>query len=293
MKMMIGFLLLSNICFSQNTIIWEIKDTVSNKVSFIVGTYHHIGNSFVDSIPIIRAALLNAEIAVFESVDEPEKLGGVIRHREKQRHIKKHLSRHDYLKLKAISKDWNVDIAKLKPIELAVILEREFKISKCKTVKPTDQFDHFDNYLVYIANKNNIPLVGLENDSLQLEILNEIENTWTEDEIRQELRFWIGKLTNEESDYDECRLSMAYQRLELNYEFDSDCDDDILIKKRNEDWEGRLINLLSQRNCFIAVGYAHLKYSCGLLERFRKNGFVVKPVPVRERSLSFLESVNK
>jgi hypothetical protein len=74
MKTLLSILLLSNICYSQNTIIWEITDAMNSKKSFIVGTFHNIGNSFVDSIPVLKAALLNSDVAIFESIDDEAKL---------------------------------------------------------------------------------------------------------------------------------------------------------------------------------------------------------------------------
>ena len=66
------FLILSPWVYGQNTILWEVTNTENNKTSYIVGTFHQFGNSFVDSIPQIKQALLNSELAVFESIDEIE-----------------------------------------------------------------------------------------------------------------------------------------------------------------------------------------------------------------------------
>jgi uncharacterized protein YbaP (TraB family) len=278
MKSVIVFVLLFNNCLAQNTIIWEVSDTINNKKSFIVGTYHDIGNSFVDSIKIIRKTLLSAEVAVFESVDEREVVSNLLQQRTAQNEIKKLLSKQDYKKLKSISKNWEIDIATLKPIELLVILRREFQIQKCKTLNPADTWDHFDNYLIDVAKKNNIELVGLETDSIQLSILKEIQDSWGVDAVNQEISYWLSALTSTQNWYEECEPTLQYQKLEIDYEFTTDCEDDILNKSRNEQWITKLTEIVSTKNSFIAVGLLHLKYQCGLLESFRKYGFVVKPV---------------
>src|SRR5690606_39678560 len=53
----------------QNTILWKATDTVTHKTSYLLGTFHQFGNSFVDSLPQIKASLLRSELAVFESID--------------------------------------------------------------------------------------------------------------------------------------------------------------------------------------------------------------------------------
>lgn len=265
---------------AQRTIIWEISDTTTHKKSFLVGTYHHIGNSFVDSLSVLKNALLASELAVFESVDDPHVVKQLLEQREKQNQVKKLLSRKDYKKLESISSDWKFDVDLLKPIELLVALRREFQILKCKTIKPTDTWDHFDNYLIDLARKNSIELVGLETDSIQLQILNEIQESWTDKEMGQEISYWLARLTTNEALYEECELTHQYMRLEIDYEFHLECEDDILNKKRNEEWMNKLTEIISTKNSFIAVGLLHLKYTCGLLVSFRNKGFLVKPVAI-------------
>lgn len=284
MKILIVILLLSNICYSQNTIIWEISDTINKKKSFIVGTFHNIGNSFVDSIPVIKTALLNSDVAIFESIDDEAKLVYTLQKRKMQNELKKILSNRDFATLKKLSKNWKINLSLLKPIEVLLTLRRKFQLVKCETVKPTDKWDHFDNYLIEIAKNNRIDILGLETDSLQLTILDDIEKSLSKDLIGQEISFWISKLTIVQNWYEECQETQKYQRFEIDYEFTNECEDDILIVKRNEEWMLRLTDLFSKKNCFLAVGLLHLKYNCGLLETFKRKGFNVKPIIIEKVS---------
>ena len=45
---------------AQNTILWEVE-YVDGKVSYLLGTMHQMGNSFVDSLPIIKQKLVDSE----------------------------------------------------------------------------------------------------------------------------------------------------------------------------------------------------------------------------------------
>jgi len=155
----------------QNTILWRVTDTTSEKVSTIVGTFHQFGNSFVDSIPKLKNALLKSELAIFESIDGVDETRKMIDSRKPSNGIEKELKKKDVAKLKSISKDWKVDLYKLKPIEIRWKLQQEFQKQKCGTVLPTDKWNHFDYYLVHIAKENNIKVLGLETDSLQLNLI--------------------------------------------------------------------------------------------------------------------------
>lgn len=221
-------------------------------------------------------------MAIFESIDEEAKLVYTLHKRRKLNELKKLLSNQDFSKLKNLSKNWKTSLSVLKPIEVLLTLTREFQILKCKTVKPIDQWDHFDNYLIEIAKKNKISIQGLETDSLQLNILDDIEKSWSKELIGQEISFWISKLTIEQNWYEECQETQKYQRFEIDYEFTNECEDDILIVKRNEEWMLKLTDLFSKKNCFVAVGLLHLKYNCGLLEAFKRKGFNVKPVIIEK-----------
>ena len=42
---------------AQKTIFWEVKDTLNNKISYVLGTCHIVGASFLDSFDIRLVAM--------------------------------------------------------------------------------------------------------------------------------------------------------------------------------------------------------------------------------------------
>ena len=278
---LIIFLIIQQFAFSQNTILWKISDTINDKESYIVGTFHQFGNSFVDSIPEIKKALLTSELAVFESIDDVENTRKMIERRKPSSEIEKKLKKKDLKQLKEISKDWSVDIYKLKPLEVRWKLQQEFQKNKCKTTKPTDKFDHFDNYLIYKAKENKIEIYGLETDSLQLALI-EKENknpNWKEE--RKKISYWINQLTSEEPNLNSCGLANKYRVFDLEYEFEKECENDVLIAQRNNEWMKIIPDLLRKQNVFIAVGYFHLRKKCGILEQLKNEGFIIEQVEIK------------
>ena len=68
--------------FAQNTILWSVRKAGSEKTSYVLGTLHQMGNSFVDEKPKIKELLLKSDLAIFESVeDKNEKIIGVMLNR--------------------------------------------------------------------------------------------------------------------------------------------------------------------------------------------------------------------
>ncbi|WP_318311511.1 TraB/GumN family protein [Flagellimonas crocea] len=262
----------------QKTILWSVTDTINHKESILLGTFHQFGNSFVDSIPEIKNALVQSELAIFESIEDADHTRKIIAKRERSLEIEKALRKRDLKKLKRISADWKVDLYRLKPIELRWKLQQVFQEIVCSTVQPTDTWDHLDNYLVHLAKENNIALMGLESDSLQLDFIEKEFDSPTWKKERKTIRLWIDKLITESIEEGDCELAEKYRRFDLDYQLDEDCPNDILIKERNKEWLKTIPDLVKEKDCFIAVGYRHLMYQCGLIERLRANGLVVEPI---------------
>ena len=272
---------ISQFAISQNTILWKVTDTINNKTSFIVGTFHQFGNSFVDSIPKIKESLMSSELAVFEYIEKIENTRKMIEKREASLEIEKRLKKKDLIKLKEIAKEWKVDLYKLKPLEISWKLQQEFQKIKCKTTKPTDEFDHFDNYLQHLAEESKIELLGLETDSLQLNLINKVNNYPSWKKERKKISAWIKKMTTDNPNMNNCGLANKYRKFDLNYEFEKECETDIFILQRNNDWMKIIPNLLRTKNTFIAVGYSHLRKKCGILEQLKNKGFKIEPIEIK------------
>ena len=281
MKKTVCIILLLTLCvtaYSQNTILWKVSDTLNQKTSYIVGTFHQFGNTFVDSIPQIQKALLASELCVFESIDNTDSARNLINSRQATNQIESGLKKRDLQKLKTIAENWKVDLYKLKPLELRWKLQQEYQKEICKTVKPTDTWDHFDNYLIHIAKSNTIPVLGLETDSLQLEFITKENKNPNWKQERKTISKLIQELTTNKPNTNYCEFANKYRNFELDYKFEDPCPESILIKQRNSDWLNLIPDLLKTKNTFIAVGYAHLRNSCGLLEQLSQHGFLVEAV---------------
>ena len=272
------FTLISQLAIGQNTILWKVTDTINDKTSHIVGTYHQFGNSFVDSLPKIKDVLLKSELAVFESIDNYDE---IIEQRNSSNVIEKEIKKKDLKRLKQIAKGWKVDLYKLKPIEIALKLNQETIKSKCNTTIKEDKFDHFDKYLIQLAKKNKVEVMGLETFEVQLKSLVEQFNNYDWKKLRQEIGKGISQYENNDEFNNLCKVANEYRKFDLNYELDKTCQPSVLITERNANWMQVIPELIQKKNTFIAVGYFHLKWECGILEQLKKLGFKVEPIKIK------------
>jgi len=273
-------LIIAQTSFGQKTILWRVIDTINHKTSTIVGTYHHFGNSFVDSIPEIKENLYNSELAIFESIDKVNQVSKLINSREKLQEIKKKLNRKDYWLLLKLSENWEVDIHKLRPFELRIKLQQEFIKAKCETVQKNDKWNHFDNYLRHLAKEKNIKLYGLESYKEQLELINRENKSSNWKGEKKKISYLLDQLKRSDFNEKHCNLAMKYKNYDLEYKFDEGCKT-VVLKERNDNWMKILPQMLRKQNCFIAVGLFHLYSKCGLLEQLKGQGFIVEPIELK------------
>lgn len=277
----LALFLISQIGFSQNTIMWKVTDTINNKTSTIVGTIHQFGNSFVDSIPKLKEHLYKADLAIFEAIDDRKALRKLINSRE-DTNIKKGLKKKTYNKLLILSKNWKSKLHKLKPIEVRFALQQEYVKTKCKTTHQNDTWDHFDFYLQHLAKEKGIKLFGFETSKQQLKFISRQHNYPDWKKQRKIINAWIKLYNKPEYDSKVCALSSKYRNFDFDYKLDVENEKHtVLINERNENWMKILPDLLSKNNCFVAVGLYHLYFKSGLLNKLKQEGFVVEAINIK------------
>jgi uncharacterized protein YbaP (TraB family) len=262
----------------QNTIFWSVRDTSSGYQSYLLGTFHQMGNHFADSLTAVKNALLESELGIFESLGTPGDVQRIINARDGSHEWKNALKKSDVEFLQRYAEEWPVDINKVKPGELLIKLQQDYVITKCGTVKDADTFDHFDNYLIQLRADANLENMGLETDSIQtLYIAEEWSNKQWRD-FRKPIRKWVRLLNAPRPNSKYCINSQHYRAMRFDYNLNEPCPDNVLVTQRNAHWMQVLPELLHSQNCFVAVGLLHLFNECGLITSLRKIGFVVDPV---------------
>lgn len=263
--------------FAQNTILWTIKKEGNPHTSYLLGTYHQMGNSYVDSLKTVTRALQSSQLAVFENIDTGEKLANFLNSRTENFSYKEKLSK-KYLKgLEEIAKNWAVPVSKLSPPELRLKLEQVYYETQCGTIKPTDTSKVFDSYLIKMAKKNSVEVLGLESNDLMTSYINQTDRTEWKD-VKKEIYTWVDNIKLKRETKTLCSMAEAYKKQKLDYQLDSECAETVIISSRNAVWLPIIEKNIAEKNTFIAVGYAHLTGTCGLVTKLREAGYKVKPV---------------
>lgn len=254
---------------AQNTILWKIKHPDSETKSYLIGTFHQIGNSFIDSIPKIKELLYSSDLAFFESIDSSDRLRTMLNNRENQFEYREEFRRRDVKFLEKYSEDWTVPISKLTPIELNIKLSQEYILSTCGTAQPTDKWNHFDKYLIHLAKEKNVPIQGLETDSLQTEYINKMAPDYDWKKAKDDIEKIVRNIKESKTNTPACEHARQYMNFEFDYQFRGTCGNSYLIKRNNK-WMPIILEKLGNHKLFIAVGLLHLYGECGLVNEYTK-----------------------
>ncbi|MNJ83043.1 TraB family protein [compost metagenome] len=288
MKKVLGLFTLSfftTALFAQNTILWSVQKTGSEKIAYVLGSFHQMGNSFVDEKPLIKELLLKSDLAIFESVeDKYEKIISVMLKRTDDFSYRESLNKQDVGFLEKYTADWKVPISKQKPAELLVKLQQEYVKMSCGTVKSTDTTAHMDDYLLSLAQKNGIQVQGLESFADQFEAISSINGedfSW--DKAKDIIHEWVINFQDDKNRKKICALAESYIKMRLDYQFNTRCaENDEVLLKRNEKWMPLIIESIQQNNSVIViVGLYHLYGECGIISQLRKEGYIVNPVKLK------------
>ncbi|MDF2551284.1 MAG: hypothetical protein K0R77_559 [Chryseobacterium sp.] len=277
-KIFLLFLILSlNLSFAQNTILWTIKKEGNPNVSYLLGTYHQMGNSYIDSLKTLIRSLKSSKVAIFENIDTGENLAKYLNAREENFTYKQKLDKNHLKFLEEIAQKWTVPISKLSPPELLLKLQQTYLETQCGTVKNSDTFKSFDNYLIKTAKQNSVELVGLESNDLMTSYINQQDRTDWKD-IKKHINLWLDNIKMKRDTDIHCRMAESYKKQNLDYQLDSECAESLMISSRSAVWLPIIEKNIAEKNSFIAVGYAHLTGKCGLISKLKLAGYKVEPI---------------
>jgi uncharacterized protein YbaP (TraB family) len=280
-KVVILFILnlgLAHTTFAQSTILWKVVHQQTNKESFLLGTLHQMGNSFVDSIPIIADKLKVSEIAIFETFNHSERIKERLNSRSHNYEYKEVLKQKEIEYIQNLFDSLGVPISKLSPIEALIKMDQIYVETICGTVKPYDNWNHFDNYLVDKATQYEVELMELENDSIQLSDINSAVEKYNYADFKKALKREIKSLQKGKVNTQRCQYVWNYMNFDLDYQFNVECSKSRGLKARNDEWISVIEPILSEKSAFLVVGIMHLFGNCGLISQLRAKGYLVEPI---------------
>ncbi|MGG9960034.1 TraB/GumN family protein [Ferruginibacter sp. SUN106] len=279
----------STLLYSQKTILWKISSKQTHKVSYLLGTNHLFGESFVNSFPVIKQKLLASDLIITETKMDRKAITASYNTRAASDSINLILSKEDVDYVAELFKKNNtIPISKFSPGELVIKLQTYYPRSRCSVFDPTDKFS-MDEYVQTLGAKNGKQLHSFETDSFQMKMIATSFSKYNWDFARRNLPIILQQYRNPKTNEFACFRANQYASLDIDYKFQDTCNflkgsiitNDEFIKKRNEAWLAQLPQLLENNNCFIAVGFGHLCNQCGLVKQIEALGYIVEPVTMK------------
>jgi len=283
----------SNHIKPQNGLLWKISGNGLKESSYIIGTSHKVSSLFLDSICGFRIAFNSVTRVVGELSETdlgstgPEFL--------------------EYLKSPAammpIDTSYNNIFTELdlERIDSVLFMYSKVKLDKAKFLRPnvvkmiilqmvlssiyTQQpyKESIDSYIINKAKENGKETIGIETVKEQTNIIY-IKDSTLNIEAKQ-LVYFVNHLPDFIQSRKLSRDAFRKQDLNLledifngNSNKESQTEDDRILKNRNISWMKKLSTLITEKPTLITVGALHLVGEFGLINQFRKLGYVVNPI---------------
>ena len=275
--------------FSQTsgpkTVLWEISGTGLEQPSYLFGTIHIMPKSQFTAYEIADKKLMTSEQLVLEmKMNVPLKTQMEWAKKmmlPEGKTIPDFMDEENYARIESYALDsleikkflFNTYI-KMKPFAFYSALIPHV-IGK--------KIEGYDLYFSDLAQKEDIPVIGLESFEFQLAIFDSIpfekqlEMFFPEEEF--DLKNEMQELIDMYVSHDIYTMAEAFSEEEA-YGYEK-LESELLIK-RNRDWVRKISELITEKPSFIAVGAGHLAGKHGLIKQLRQTGFTLKPIMLTE-----------
>lgn len=269
----------------EKALLWKITHKDAKQASYLFGTYHILGDSYLSSRPEVAKALKETKGMVVELVIDSSKLAGITSYvLLKDQTLSQLLSPAEFKKADSLLKVWTpYSLAMFESIKPAAIsTELAMSIIKKTCASYFDKYPgkSLDLALAEQAKKAGKKVTPLETLEEQMELLMNSESP------QEQTKAFVRMINKADSLVKNgCALTESYLQGDLQSLFkmsQSDPKDkksmELLLDARNKRWIKVLPGLIRTEPQFIAVGALHLPGELGIINLLRKEGFKVEPV---------------
>jgi uncharacterized protein YbaP (TraB family) len=280
------FFVIPTILLGQKTILWKVTNPNTKNISYLLGTYHLFGESFVDSLPLIKEKIQGSNFVITETKIDKVKSSAYYNSRPVSTALSDNLPKEDVDFITNIFKQrpGQIDVSKYTAGELFVKLQSLYPTYKCSVINKKNKLA-MDEYIQQLGNQSQKQLYYFETDTLQLELFTKAVSAYDWKFFKKNIHALLDKYKKEIPDENLCTLANEYSSFEIDYKFEEPCAvsnsknaTEILLNKRNEEWMQTLLPFLEKNSCFIAVGLLHLKTQCGIIEKLKARGYKIEPI---------------
>ncbi len=278
---------------AQAQILYKISGNGLHKNSYIMGTEHTIGGSFMYEIPGAFAAFMSAdqvccELSPMESMKKTEDMTML----SDGKTIKDVMTEEEFKRLddcflecmgRRLSEEaFFAQIGRMQPTMFSTIISMSFAMQQKSKYMAVD--DAIDDYVSNMAINKRKGTLGLETMEFQVKTLfadpieKQVKDLMCMVDNIETYRTMSDELTN-------AYLSQDIERIEkaMFAKLGSKCDptpeeEDRLIFNRNKDWAEKMPEIMKIGSTFFAVGVGHLCGEKSVLALLKKKGYTIEAV---------------
>jgi uncharacterized protein YbaP (TraB family) len=271
--------------YAQNhpkTLLWKVTKKGSVNKSYLFGTFHEVNPSFFNRLSNAINKLQQSDFLFVEQRSSPiEKLrpgDKIIWNFEKWKTI---LTKDQEEVFAAfLNKAEDTSYYKLSPILLSLTMARLYFVNFCEIDSDAND-ELMDTYIEKFAGKKAVYSLDSNQNTFLNKTAEKLSILQDSQYASYGIHYMKSMLDNNLSD---CAITSAYKNFEIDYKLNTELNeksaDYLLLIIRNNSWISILDKAFSFNNCFVAVGFKHLFYKQGLIQKLRNLGYDVTPIPV-------------
>lgn len=250
--------------------------------SYLFGTFREINPSFFNRLSNAINKLQQSDILFVEQRSSPtEKLrpgDKIIWNSEKWKTI---LTKDQEEVFTAfLNKAEDTSYYKLSAILLSLTMARLYFVNFCETDCGAND-ELMDTYIEKFAGKKVIYSLDSNQNTFPNKTAEKLIIPQDSQYASYGIHYMKSMLDNNLSD---CAITSAYKKFDIDYKLNTELNeksaDYLLLINRNNSWISILDKAFSFNNCFVVVGFKHLFYKKGLIQKLRNLGYDVTPIPV-------------
>lgn len=269
---------------ATNTLLWEISGKGLQKPSYLFGTYHFAGKSFIDTMKVLSQKLNNADAVVGELIMDSNMAMKLAPYMLMKNNFLDKLLSPDEYKMVAdyLKKVSGYDLKmfnSMKPAAIQVML-----LAFTSPVTFNKDNPAIDQYFQDDAKARGKKVFGLETVEDQADVL--LGGT-----LERQKELLLKSIAKEEKtkaetqqiyDYYIAQDLEKFEKLFSQNEDYTQAEMDKLLKNRNQKWLTQLPALMQNQSLFIAVGAGHLIGKDGLIQGLKALGYTVTPLATNQ-----------
>lgn len=279
-------------CASINAqLLYEISGKGLKHKSYLFGTHHLVPISSLSKIDGVFKAYNDCDVVVGEVIlNESEMMEKITFAAQMNEDIERFYTEEQRVIIdSALMSAMNINLKMMAHWRPAMV-QNMYELTMYEKLFPKKDDDgSLDSYFQRMAIYEDKKVYGLESIDEQIDILFKSQSL----ERQAELLYFSVLESNKINDL-YTKINSLYIEGNLNglYDFANSTDSSsligmtegekfLLINNRNNNWIDKIINLVSENRCFIAVGALHLPGNEGVINLLKKRGYKVKPVKMK------------